>query len=242
MIVFAHRGASGDYPENTLLAFQKAIELGASGIELDVHKTKDNQIVVIHDEDMERTFKGKGLIIDHTLEELRSIPSRKLEFRKNKVCTICTLKEVLELLTIQSHILLNIELKTDEIAYEGIERDTIELVQEYGMDQRVIFSSFNHESIKKCKEIAPHIKTGALYHYQIPNIVEYALALGADAIHPNVELVTKELIEKCHENNLLVNTYTVNSPKHMRLLIQGNIDGIFTDYPELLLEVMNEMK
>lgn len=238
MIVFAHRGASGDYPENTLLAFKKAIELGVTGIELDVHKTKDNKIVVIHDEDIERTFKGKGLIAHHTLEELKRFNSRKLEFRDQEECRICTLQEVLDLLVTKPNICLNIELKTDEIEYEGIEADVIALVKSYHMADRIILSSFNHNSLKRCKTIDASIKVGALYHYPIDNVVKYALELGVDAIHPNVELVTKELIEACHVNNITVNTYTVNSPKVMRQLIAGGIDGIFTDYPGLLLEVL----
>ncbi|MGL6175050.1 MAG: glycerophosphodiester phosphodiesterase [Cellulosilyticaceae bacterium] len=238
MIVFAHRGASGDYPENTLLAFKKAIELGVTGIELDVHKTKDNEIVVIHDEDMERTFNGQGLIAHHTLEELRRFNARKLEFTEREECGICTLKEVLDLIVSEPKICLNIELKTDQIEYEGIEADVITLVQSYHMADRIILSSFNHNSLRRCKAIDTSIKLGALYHYQIDEVVKYALELGVDAIHPNVELVTRELIEACHVNNIRVNTYTVNSPQIMRQLIAAGIDGIFTDYPGLLLEVL----
>ena len=100
MINFAHRGASSDYPENTLLAFEEGIKCGASGIELDVHKTKDNKIVVIHDEEVERTFKGKGLVKDFTLRELKELQTRRALFEGVQGTGIPTLEEVLNLIGI----------------------------------------------------------------------------------------------------------------------------------------------
>lgn len=95
MKVFAHRGASGDYPENTMSAFSKALSIGVDGIELDVHKSKGGNLVVIHDEDVQRTFKGKGLIKDYTLKEINSFMCRKFEFDENENCKVPTLREVL---------------------------------------------------------------------------------------------------------------------------------------------------
>ena len=242
MKVFAHRGASSDYPENTILAFKHGINVGANGLELDVHKTKDGVVVVIHDEDIQRTFKGKGLVKDYELEELKKIKCRKAVFRENEECIIPTLEEVLLLIKDREDFTINIELKTDVIHYENIEQDVITLLNKYDMCDRAIISSFNHESIRICKAIKPEIKIGALYHYTIENVIKYALCLGVDAIHPNIELVTQQLIDECHKNNIKVNTYTANSPDVMRKLIDSNVDGIFTDYPELLLEVINEKK
>ena len=111
MKVFAHRGASGDYPENTILAFDKALALDVYGIELDVHKSKDGHLVVIHDEDIQRTFKGKGLVMDYTLSELKKFNCRKFEFIENLNCKIPTLREVFELIK-NTDIILNIEAKT----------------------------------------------------------------------------------------------------------------------------------
>ena len=229
MINFAHRGASGDYPENTLLAFEEGIKCGASGIELDVHKTKDNKIVVIHDEDIERTFKGKGLVKDFTLNELKEFNPRKELFKNFKTSKIPTLEEV-----------LNIELKTDEIHYEGIEEDVINLINKYKMNNKVIISSFNPKSIKICKEINEEIKTGLLYYKPMEDVIEFAKSLKADAIHPDLRLVSKELIDEAHKNNLEVNVYTVDAPIYMRKLIEAKADGIFTNYPALLDEIMKE--
>lgn len=240
MINFAHRGESSDYPENTILSLREGIKSGAKGLEIDVHKSKDNKLVVIHDEDIERTFVGRGLVKDFTLEELKSFKNRKKLFRDNEECHIPTLEEVLDLIKdIDIDILLNIELKTDVIQYLGIEEDVINLIKSYGVEDKIIVSSFNHESIKKVKSIS-NIKTGILYESPIINIVEYAKSLGAYAIHPDIRLVSEELIKEAHENNLKINIFTVNNPMHMRLLIKNKVDGAFTDYPELLDEILKE--
>ena len=238
MINFAHRGASSDYPENTILALKEGIKSGASGLEIDVHRSKDNKLVVIHDEDIERTFMGKGLVKDFTLEELKTFKNRKKLFRDNKECHIPTLEEVLDLIK-DIDILLNIELKTDVINYSGIEEDVVNLIKLYGVEDKIILSSFNHESIKKVKAIS-NIKTAILYENPIKDVVKYAKSLGVYAIHPDIRLVSEELIKEAHENNLKVNIFTVNNPMHMRLLIKNKVDGAFTDYPELLNEIIKE--
>ena len=239
MIKFAHRGASSDYPENTLLSFKEAIRLGANGIELDVHKTKDNKIVVIHDEDIERTLIGKGLVKDFTLNELMKFRCRKILFRNNDSCLIPTLEEVLQLFR-DNNVFLNIELKTDIFEYEGIENDVIKLIYKHNMKDRVLLSSFNHKTVKRCKNIDKSIKTAILYEKQIDNIINYANSLDVDAINPSISLVSKELIEEAHKKNLKVNVYTVNSPIYMRNLIEANVDGIFTDCFHLLKEILEK--
>lgn len=236
MINFAHRGASGYYPENTMLGIKEGIKLGATGIEIDVHKTKDNKIVVIHDEDIKRTFNGEGLIQDFTLNELKEFKNRNVGFNQSE-CGISTLEEIILLIKDES-IILNIELKTDEIHYKGIEENVINLIKKYEIEKKIILSSFNHQSIKIVKKIDEKIKTGALYHYEISNVIQYAKELKADAIHPNGKLVTKELIEEAHRNNLMVNVYTVNKVEDMKSLIDLKVDGIFTDYPDKLRDIL----
>ena len=229
MINFAHRGASSDYPENTLLAFEEGIKCGASGIELDVQKTKDNKIVVIHDEEVERTFKGKGLVKDFTLRELKELQTRRALFEGVQGTGIPTLEEVLNLIR-----------NSDMIHYAGIEQDVINMIEDYEMKERVIISSFNPDSIKLCKQIDGEIKTGLLYYEPIENIVKVAKELKADAIHPDLRLVSAELIKEVHANNLKINVYTVDLPLYMRLLIAAKVDGIITNYPALLDEIMQE--
>lgn len=237
MINFAHRGASGTFPENTLLAFEEAINIKASGIELDVHKTKDKKLVVIHDEDIERTFYGKGLVKDFTLEELKNFKCREELFRDNERCKIPTLEEVLDLIK-ETNLILNIEIKTDNIHYEGIEKDVIDLINRYSLNKRVILSSFNHKTIQICKEIDKDIATGMLYDKPIENVIEYAKNIKADAIHPDKRLVSKELIEEAHKSNIDVNIYTVNEIEDMKRLKEYNADGLFTDYPEILKGIL----
>ena len=238
MINFAHRGASNDYPENTILSLKEGIKSGANGLEIDVHKSKDNKLVVIHDEDVERTFIGRGLVKDFTLKELKELKNRKKLFRDNKECHIPTLEEVLDLIK-DKDILLNIELKTDVIRYEGIEEDVVNLIKKYKIQDKIILSSFNHQSIKKVKLIS-NIKTGMLYEKPIDNIFEYAKALGVEYIHPDLRLVNEELIKEAHKNNLKVNIFTVNNPIYMRMCIANKVDGVFTDYPQLLNEILTK--
>ena len=237
MVVFAHRGYSSKYPENTMLAFEKAIDIGADGIEVDVHKSKDNKLVIIHDEDIERTFKGHGRVCDFTLKELKEFENKEVNFSKNIKCSIPTLEEVLELLKDKEDIVLNIELKTDVISYKEIESDVIKIIERYNMENRIILSSFNHKSIKKCKEINPSIKTGMLYKYKLSDPIKMAKEIKADGIHPNAKLVTKELIVESHKNNIKVNSYTVNSSNIMMKFKEWNIDGMYTDYPDILVKL-----
>lgn len=240
MLIFAHRGASGDYPENTMLAFKKAIELGVEGIELDVHKSKDGHIVVIHDEDIKRTFKGKGLVKDYTLEELKNFKCRKLRFIDNDLCKIPTLKEVLDLLK-DKNILLNIEAKTDEIHYD-LEEDVLNLVRDYDMEDRVLISSFNHKCIDKFKRLDNNLKYAYLYwDDKNKELLGLTNNLGNYSINISLKLVTQDLIEKAHNNNLKVYVYTVNSPDIMRKLAELGVDGIFSDYPKLMKKALDRM-
>lgn len=240
MRIFAHRGYSGKYPENTMLAFEGALKLSVNGIELDVHKTKDGKLAAIHDESIDRTFLGNGLVKDYDLRDLKKLENRDEKFRENIDSIIGTLEEVILLVSFKDDFVLNIELKTDVIHYNGIEEDVLEMLDSYDMIENTIISSFNHESLKICKKINKNIKTAALYSEPIEDIVNYAKELGVYAIHPDYKLVDKSLIKKCHENNILVNAYTVNEKEDIERLIEEGIDGIITDYPNIALEILKK--
>ena len=158
--VWAHRGASGYAPENTLDAFRKAIEMGADGIELDVQLTKDGTVVVIHDEVIERVSDGSGLVQDYTYEELKKFNFNRThpEYEHEQ---IPTLEEVYQLIR-PTGLVINVEMKTSNIFYEDMEDKVLELTERYGMTDRVIISSFNHYTVRSMKEKCPQIKTGAL--------------------------------------------------------------------------------
>lgn len=243
MKVFAHRGASGDYPENTLLAFNKALAIGVDGIELDVHKSKDGHLVVIHDEDVQRTFKGKGLVKDYTLAQLQEFKCRKFEFIANDDCKVPTLRDVFELIK-NEDVTLNIEAKTDQIHYD-LEQDVVDLINEYNIKNKILISSFNHKCIDIFQSTDESIRYGALYEYEADysseaNVVEHAKKLNVYSINISRDLVTKEMVELAHENGLKVYVYTVNAPNVMRKMIECKVDGVFSDYPDLMKEIIRE--
>ena len=229
--VWAHRGASGYAPENTMEAFILAIEMGADGIELDVQLTRDGEIVVIHDETLQRVSNGTGYVKDYTLEEVKALNFNKThpEYEKTE---IPTLREVLQLLK-DTDLKLNIELKTGVFFYPNIEKKVVDLVSEYGMQDRVWYSSFNHYSVKEVKRIQPDAKVGLLYGDGIYEPAEYAVRFGADAIHPHfVNLQYPEVLEKCKENGIKVHTWTANTFLDMVNCVQYGVDALITNYPD----------
>lgn len=241
MKIFAHRGYSGKYPENTILAFKKALDIGVDGIELDVHKSKDGKLVVIHDEDIKRTFDGEGLIKDYTLKELKAFKSKDLNFFNNEECKICTLEDVIKLIK-NENITLNIEAKTDNVHYD-LEGDVINLIRKHNIEEKILISSFYHNTIRNFKNIDDNINYGALYwcekdYANEQDIVEHAKKIGVYSINISTELANKDIVKKAHENNLKVFVYTVNSEKAMKDMIDYKVDGIFTDFPELMKEIL----
>ena len=146
MRVFAHRGYSGKYPENTMLAFREAEKTGADGIELDVQLTKDGEIVIIHDETLERTTTGTGWVKDHTLAELKALDASIIKGTAYSPERIPTLEEYCRWVK-DTKLVTNIELKTSIVYYPEIEEKTAEMVKAFGLEDRMIFSSFNHLSI-----------------------------------------------------------------------------------------------
>jgi glycerophosphoryl diester phosphodiesterase len=240
-MIHAHRGASVLRPENTLEAFSLAVEQGADCIELDVHLSKDGEIVVAHDARLERVSNGTGYINDCTLKELKSLEFGKLSnddgTRQNSgsVSTyrIPLLAEVFSLIK-PANLTVNIELKTTERLYPELPEKLIALAGEYAMGERIIYSSFNHYSLKQIKSIDSCAKIGLLYELGIVDPWVYANYLGADAIHPHYFVVAAlpETVEHCHERGLLVNVWTVDDPQMVKLMLKYGVDGIITNRPD----------
>ncbi|WP_029699360.1 glycerophosphodiester phosphodiesterase [Clostridium sp. Ade.TY] len=233
----AHRGLSGLYPENTMLAFEKAIEAGCDGIEMDVHLTRDNKLVVCHDEEVDRTTNGSGFIKDFTLEELRTLDAGIKFGEEFKGLKIPTLEEFLDFMKTNDKF-INIEIKNSIIHYEGIEEKLYEMIEKYGMEDRIIVSSFDHYSIRKCIRLNRKIKTGLLYWDCIYEPYNYGQMVGANALHPEFNSITKEIVEKAHDNLLQVNVYTVDKKEDMQKMIDLNVDMIITDYCNILNELL----
>lgn len=238
---FAHRGFSGEYPENTMIAFLKACDNGCDGIETDVQFTKDHVAVLCHDETLNRTTTGTGYIKDYTFKELYNLDAGIKFNNKFKNEKIPTLEQLLQF-SKDKGIMLNLELKNTEIPYDGLEEHVINLVYKYNMQNKVILSSFNHYSMIKVKNIDSSIKTGLLYEADLYEPQEYCLKVGADCVHPQYFSVLKEdIVKKLKKNNLSINTYTVNNEDHMKRLISLNIDIIITNYPNILNKLLSKI-
>lgn len=239
--IWAHRGASGYYPENTMPAFEKAVEMGADGIELDIQLTRDNQIVVLHDEWIDRTSDGKGWLKDFSLEELRRYNFNRTHPKEGRLC-IPTMQEVFELIR-PTNLRINIELKTGIVFYEQLEEKILDLTKEMGMEDRVIYSSFNHYTIKKIRELEPGAQTGFLYSDGTMDMPQYAKRYGVNALHPALyNLQYPHFLEECRQDGLKVHVWTVNEPEHMELCCRYGVDAIITNYPDRALEIVGKMK
>ncbi len=239
---FGHRGFSGKYPENTRLAFQKAIETpGCDGIEMDVHLTRDGELVIIHDELLDRTCVNmKGFVKDYTLDELKKAD---LSFKyKGQVepQQIMTLREYLELLE-PTQLETNIELKTGIFVYEGIEKKVLDLVKEFGMVDRIIISSFNHYSVIRAKKLCPEIKCGLLTDSWILDAGKYVKAAGVECYHPIFYNNTKELVDEIKKEGVEINTWTVNRDEDIREMLRVGVTTIIGNYPDRVAALRDEL-
>ena len=235
--IFAHRGASGYAPENTLAAFQKAVDLGADGVELDIQLTKDDQIVVIHDETIDRTSDGKGWVKDYTLEELRAFNYNRTK-PEYKHADIPTMREVFELLK-PTGLFINIEIKTGVVFYEKIEEKILALTKEMGMEDRVCYSSFNHYTVTRIHELKPDAEVGFLYADGPIDMPSYGVKHGVNALHPALyNLQYDGFVKECKEKGLKLNVWTVNERPYMEMCCQYGVDAIITNYPDIAKEVV----
>jgi len=231
--IFGHRGASGYAPENTIGAFRLAAEMGADGVELDVQMSRDGELVIAHDETVDRVSNGTGRIADLTLAELKKLNFNRMHPECGEA-RIPTLKEVFELLK-PTGMSINIELKNSLIDYPGLEKRVIDLTAEMFDPDRVIFSSFNHSSMLRVKAINPRLVCGLLYEASLIEPWEYALRLGMDALHPHYSevIIPGGNCRKAHEAGIRVHTWTVNDPETMATVIREKADILITNYPDL---------
>lgn len=226
----AHRGFSGQYPENTLLAFEKGIEAGADGFEFDTHLTKDGEIVLIHDERLDRTTNATGFVRDFTLAELKEVDAGK-PFPEHGFQQIPTLREYFELIK-GRELLTNIELKNGIFWYEGMEEKVIALVREYGLEGRIILSSFNHRSIMQCKKLAPDIRCGFLDFSWLEQAGEYTAGRGVECYHPAFFTLDAGTVEEIHSQGVAINTWTVNEPEDIRRMLELGVDAVIGNFPD----------
>ncbi len=229
--IFAHRGSAGTHPENTMISFYEAVRAGADGIELDVHLSKEGEVVIIHDELVNRTTNGKGYVKDMTVKELKALNANHTFHGLAETARIPLLEEVLTML-LHTDMLLNIELKNNVFFYKGLEEKVIQLVRMYNLEERVILSSFNHYSLVHCVSLAPEMETAPLYRDGLYMPWVYAQAIRAGAIHPNIKAAPDFIIQQAMEYGIAVRPYTVNAESQMEKLFRINCSGFITDFPE----------
>ena len=237
--ILAHRGASAYAPENTMPAFELAIEKHADGFEIDITFTRDSEIVVIHDDSIDRTSNGKGRVSLYTLSELKGFNFNRGFEETYPDAPIPTLSEVLELVKRHS-LILNIEVKN--LFGSGFDNSELaltaaQLVKQYDMAENVIFSSFNHHSMVMLKTAFPEMKTALLYFENLYKAGQYALTANAAALHPLFISVNADMVQEAHEANIMVTPYTVNDPEIMRIFKKIGVDGIITDNPDVCYRV-----
>ena len=259
--IIAHRGARSLAPENTLCAAQKAIDVGSNMWELDVQMTKDHELVVIHDSTLERTTNVKNIfefesrkpwpVQAFTYEELKRLDAgawfyennTQLHKEKNSSkITIPTLKQAL-LLTKQNQFKVNIEIKdVEDFCHEEIiVSQVLNLINELDMMDQCLLSSLNFSIIQKIKQLNPHVKTGIVVESTINDPISLLNELGAVAFHPSIDILNLDLVNQLLSHGYQVNVWTVNDKKTMQQLIQWRVSGIFTDYPQHLVQLLKQM-
>lgn len=221
----AHRGYSALYPENTMEAFIQAYYKGFDGVETDVHMTRDGHLVLIHDEKINRTSDGKGYVKDMTLSELRQY---NFCYEKSGRYPIPTLKELLEFIQ-DKDFLVNIELKTDVIHYEGIEEKVYQMVKDYGVENQIYYSSFYLPSVLKIKQLDPEAYVGYLMEKNYKKKTLELYTNHIQAYHPRYNYLNEKRIKELKENDICIGTWTVPSRKEYERLKELGVDIIISN-------------
>lgn len=235
-LVIAHRGGRKWAPENTMAAFKRTLESGADGIELDIHRCKSGELVVIHDETVDRTTNGHGFIKDKSWSELKSLDAGSWFDPKFKSESLPLLIDVLRL--INGKVLLNVEIKNDAVRYPGIESDLAVVLSKYKYPQKIIVSSFDHDIVRLFHKKAPQYKTAMLDETIPDNVVDYATKDGAYAWNPDFQLLRDKQQVAAHNAGLKVFVWTPNKKDEWERMAACDVDGIITDDPVGLMEAL----
>lgn len=229
--IICHRGDSGHYPENTMLAFQKAVQCGADGIETDVHLTKDGEVVIIHDERVDRTTDGTGFVKDLTFQELRKLNAAPGYQGEAGIQRIPTLEEFFAFLE-PTGMFVNVELKTGMFDYPGIEEKVWSLVEQYHLQNRILFSSFHGASLLRMKEVCSAAPCGLLTEEKLENPSRTIEDLGLQAYHPWFLRLGAKEIKELQAKNIPINPYTPNGVLPLGWLLSKHVTSVITNYPE----------
>ncbi|MFZ3215456.1 MAG: glycerophosphodiester phosphodiesterase family protein [Candidatus Acidiferrales bacterium] len=235
--VIAHRGASGHAPENTLAAFERAVQLGAGFIETDLHLTRDARFVAIHDATLERTTNGRGNVHDFTLAELRKLDAGMWFDREFMGLRTPTLEEVLEFAS-KHDVIFYLEVKYD--AAWGMHHSLVAALHRSESTARTIVISFDESTLSALRQADSSVMMGLLVEEPRADYAKAAIELGVRQLCPRANLVTPELVEEAHRLDLQVATWTVNEPKVMRAVAAAGVDGIMTNFPDRLQATLEE--
>ena len=237
----AHRGARDSAPENTLAAFELAIAHGADGIELDVIRCASGEIVVLHDDTIDRTTNGSGRVTEFGYDTLQQLDAGAWfgpQFRRER---IPRLNDVLD--TVGGKLRINIEIKGRSFHADDIEAEIAQLVRARSLAASVIISSFNPWALARMKRAASELPIALLYSRNAPLLLRRGQPrhwLRPQALHPERTLVNERYVAWAHRRSYRVNVWTVNEPEEMRRLIAFGVDGIITDRPALLARILGE--
>lgn len=236
LLCLAHRGVPSLAPENTLLSFQEAFKAGVDGIELDVTETADGEVIVMHDFDLERTTDGTGYVWDTLYEQLTHLNAAHTWQGQIPKTRIPRLAEVLEL--VPEDMMINIELKSNSWRSTGLEEKVVALVRRYRLVKRTIISSFNPFWLMRVRWLEPELRIGyILSDVDVPWILRRPYFLNLvrpDLLHVDAEILTPEMVIKAHRRGMKVNAWTVNNRPMIEYLKSIGVDGVFTEFPELV--------
>jgi len=237
--IIGHRGASGHAPENTLAAFERAVELGAGFIETDLHLTRDAHFVAIHDRTLERTTNGRGAVRDFTLAQLRDLEAGLWYDRKYLGERIPTIEEILSFA--RNHdIVVYLELKYE--AAWGMHHALVGALRNPEDAARTVVISFDPGTLADLRKLDATIMTGVLVEEARGDLVRASVDAGARQLCPRSTLVTSALVDEAHRSDLHIATWTVNDPEEMRAVIAAGVDGVMTDFPDRLRSVISSPK
>ena len=256
-LVIAHQGGDGIWPGDTLYAFEKAVAIGVDVLEMDAHITKDGQIVLMHDEEVDRTTDGTGLIEDMTLDELKQLDAaykwsndgdKTFPYRATRI-QVPTLEEVFQKFPQMRYV---IEIK---LTQNPIDRPLCELIRKHNMQDKVMIASFHDEAMQNFRKTCPEIATSAS-RTEVRNFVLLGKAFLSGLLAPqyqsiqppydptesmNIPIMTERFIREAHAKNIKVEPWTVDDPELMKRYIEWGVDGIMTDRPDLMIEVLKEV-
>ncbi len=241
--IIGHRGAMGHAPENTLASFELGWKMGADALECDVHLSEDRQLVVMHDEALDRTSSGSGLIRDHRWGHIRRLDAGGWFHRRFRGQRVLRLPDLLGWIRDKTApsgrpLILLIELKNEPVRYVGLAEAVVGALKKARMTDRAALISFDHGAVKRAKRLCRALFTGLLYHALLPDLEARVRWTGADGVFPRRTLVTPALARLARRRKWFLGTWTVNEPGDMKRMVRLGVDGIATNYPDRLARLL----